>query len=54
MTNLIKYIDDKKCINSRLVERGPPNGLPTGAHGIEKNFGNNYNDYNSLEFNQFA
>ena len=55
-TNLIKYIDNNKCINSRLVERGPPNGLPTmeNGHGIEKNFGNNYNDYNSLEFNQFA
>ena len=54
--NLIKYIDDNKCINSRLVERGPPNGLPTmdGGHGIEKNFGNNYNDFNSLEFNIYA
>ena len=39
-----------------MVERGPPKGLPTmdGGHGIEKNFGNNYNDYNSLEFNMFA
>ena len=54
--NLIKYIDNNKCINSRLVERGPPNGLPTmeNGHGIEKNFGNNYNDYNSLEFNSFV
>lgn len=55
-TNLIKYVDNNKCINSRLVERGPPNGLPTmdGGHGIEKNFGNNYNDYNSCQFNIFA
>lgn len=55
-TNLIKYIDDNKCINSRLVERGPPKGLPTmkGCHGIEKNFGNNYDDYDSNSFNLYA
>lgn len=55
-TNLLKYIDDNKCINSRLVERGPPKGLSTkiGGHGIEKNFGNNYNDYDSISFNLFA
>ena len=55
-TNLIKHMDDSKCVNSRLVERGPPNGLPTmdGGHGIEKNFGNNYSDYDSERFNAFA
>lgn len=54
--NLIKHVDDNKCINSRLVERGPPKGLLTmeGGHGIEKNFGNNYNDYNENEFNEYA
>jgi len=54
--NLVNKIDDTKCINSRLVERGPPNGLATmhGGHGIEKNFGNNYNDYNEKEFIKYA
>lgn len=55
-TNVIKYIDDTKCINSRLVERGPPHGLPTmkGGHGIEKNFGNTYHQYQEDNFQQFA
>jgi hypothetical protein len=54
--NLINKIADNKCINSRLIERGPPNGLSTmrGGHGIEKNFGNNYNDYNEKEFLKMA
>ena len=55
-TNLIKYIDDTKCINSRLVERGPPHGLPTmkGGHGIEKNFGNTHHQYREYLFQQYA
>jgi len=54
--NLINKIADNRCINSRLIERGPPNGLPTmrGGHGIERNFGNNYNDYNEKEFIKYA
>jgi len=54
--NLINKIDDSKFINSRLVERGPPHGLPTmkGAHGIERNFGNNYDDYNEKSFLEMA
>ena len=54
--NLLKDLDDTKCINSRLVERGPPNGLRTmgGGHGIEKSFGNSYDDYNEQEFIEFA
>ena len=49
-------LDDSKFINSRLVERGPPHGLPTmkGAHGIERNFGNNYDDYNEKSFLEMA
>ena len=53
---LIKNIDNTKCINSRLIERGPPNGLPTmvGGHGIEKSFGDNYDNYDEENFIQFS
>ena len=55
-TSLIENIDDTKCINSRLIERGPPHGLSTmqGGHGIEKSFGDNYENYNEEEFLKFA
>jgi glycosyltransferase involved in cell wall biosynthesis len=54
--NLIKYVDENKCINSRLIERGPPNGLPTmvGGHGIEHSFGDNYNSFDEKSFNDFS
>jgi glycosyltransferase involved in cell wall biosynthesis len=54
--NLINKINNNNCVNSRLIERGPPNGLPTmiGGHGIEKNFGNNYNDYDEKGFIEMA
>ena len=49
--NLIKNINDNICITSRLVERGV---LRSGLYGIEKNFGNNYNDYDEKSFIEFA
>jgi len=45
--NLIKHINNNTCVSSRLVERGI---LRSGTYGIERNFGNNYNDYNEEEF----
>jgi hypothetical protein len=54
-TNLQKYIDDNKCICSRLVERGPlDGGMPSGRYGIEKSFGNTTNNYRSEEFNEYV
>lgn len=54
-TNLTKHISDASknviCITSRLVERGI---LSSGQYGIEKNFGNNYNDYNEEEFLKYV
>jgi hypothetical protein len=45
--NLIKRISNSNCVSSRLVERGI---LRSGTYGIEKNFGNSYNDYNEESF----
>jgi hypothetical protein len=49
--NLIKRIDDNNCVCSRLVERGI---LRSGTYGIEKNFGNNYSDYNEEMFIKYV
>ena len=49
--NLIKNIRDDRCITSRLVERGI---LGSGQYGIEKHFGNNYNDYNEELFLKYV
>jgi hypothetical protein len=46
-TNLFKHINDNICVCSRLVERGI---LRSGRYGIERNFGNNYGDYNEQAF----
>ena len=46
-TNLFKHINDNICVCSRLVERGI---LRSGKYGIERNFGNNYGDYNEQAF----
>ena len=48
---MIKHKDSPVCITSRLVERGV---LRSGLYGIEKSFGNNYNDYDEKSFLEFA
>jgi hypothetical protein len=48
---LMDTIDDNTCVTSRLVERGI---LRSGTYGIEKNFGNSYNDYREDEFISYA
>lgn len=49
--NLINKITENICVCSRLVERGI---LRSGKYGIEKNFGNNYNDYRENDFIEYA
>jgi len=49
--SLFKYIDDKTCITSRLVEQGK---LRTGKYGIEKNFGDAPANFQYTEFTQYA
>ena len=51
LDNLKKYVNDNRFINSRLVERGV---LSSGMYGIEKNFGNNPDDYDEDSFNFYA
>jgi len=46
-TNLFKHINNNNCLCSRLVERGI---MRSGTYGIERNFGNNYGDYNEQAF----
>jgi hypothetical protein len=48
---LLESVTDTTCVNSRLVERGI---MSSGQYGIERNFGNNYNDYNETEFINYA
>lgn len=50
-TNLFKHINNNTCVCSRLVERGI---LRSGTYGIERHFGNNYNDYNETEFLKYV
>ena len=49
--NLINKITENTCVCSRLVERGI---MQSGKYGIEKNFGNNYNDYRENDFIKYA
>lgn len=49
--NLINKITENTCVCSRLVERGI---MRSGKYGIEKNFGNNYNDYRENDFIKYA
>jgi hypothetical protein len=51
LDSLLKNKSDTICIASRLVERGV---LASGAHGIERNFGNVPEDYNESAFINFA
>jgi len=51
--NLFKNINDNKCISSRLIERGVLSTCP-GAHGIERNFGNDPSDYDECAFCEYA
>lgn len=51
LDSLISTSKNNICIASRLVERGI---MPSGTHGIEKNFGNVPEDYNENEFNDYA
>ena len=48
---LIAAYDGNNVISSRLVE---PGKLPSGLHGIEKNFGKNISDYKEKSFLTFA
>jgi len=50
-TQLINSITDNTVVTSRLVERGI---LKSGLYGIEKNFGNNYNDYKENDFIKYV
>jgi hypothetical protein len=48
---LLESITDNTCVVSRLVERGI---LRSGTYGIEKNFGDNYDNYRESEFIKYA
>jgi FkbM family methyltransferase len=48
---LLSVITNNTCVSSRLVERGI---LKSGKYGIERNFGNNYSDYNEKKFLKYA
>jgi hypothetical protein len=48
---LIAAYDGNNVISSRLVE---PGKLPSGLHGIEKNFGKDISDYKEKKFLTFA
>lgn len=48
---LMDTITENTCVTSRLVERGI---LRSGTYGIERNFGNNYDDYMENEFIQYV
>jgi len=48
---LIENINPNICIASRLVERGY---LKSGMYGIEKNFGDNYNNYDEENFLKYV
>jgi len=48
---MVNSITNGTCITSRLVERGI---LSSGTYGIEKNFGDNYNNYKEQEFIEYA
>lgn len=50
-TKLLNTITDNTYVTSRLVERGI---LRSGKYGIEKNFGNNYNDYREEDFIKYT
>ena len=50
-TKLLNTITDDTYVTSRLVERGI---LRSGKYGIEKNFGNNYNDYREEDFIKYT
>jgi hypothetical protein len=49
--NLWYAYDGNNCISSRLIESGK---LKSGTFGIEKNFGNSFNDYNESEFLKYV
>lgn len=48
---LIKSYDGNNVVSSRLVESGK---LPSGLHGIEKNFGKDISNYREQDFLDFA
>lgn len=49
--SLLSAYNGKNIVSSRLVESGR---LRSGIYGIEKNFGNNTNDYQEDNFNKFV
>ncbi len=49
--NLWKAYNGSNCVASRLVESGK---LRSGKHGIEKDFGRDYQSYHEPEFLQYA
>lgn len=48
---LLAEMGDGVCVASRLVEQGK---LKTGKHGIEKNFGRSWKDYDEAGFQAYA
>lgn len=48
---LVRANRDKTCVSSRLIEQGK---LTTGRYGIERNFGNSWNDYDEAAFKNYA
>ena len=49
--NLFEKIDDTNCVASRLVESGK---MPSGKHGISKNFGQLLEEYDEQGFLKYA
>lgn len=51
LSNLYQYLNKDTIPTSRLVESGK---MPSGKHGISKNFGRHPNEYQEKEFIEFA
>ena len=51
LENLLNKYNGNNCVASRLVECGK---ISTGKYGIEKNFGNDFNDYMEDDFCNYA
>ena len=51
LSALVRANCDKTCVSSRLIEQGK---LATGKHGIEKNFGSSWENYDEVSFKNYA